>query len=85
MIPKIFLLFAMIIISVKVVKAIHKELFLLELCNDGFYDGGIMKRVATSNKTMRTNIRKNTLKTKKSQSVSNYASYGDYKKMRALS
>lgn len=85
MIPKIFLLFAMIIVSVKVVNAIYRELFLVELCNDGFYDGGIVRKVVTSNKTMRTNIRKNTLEPKKSQSISNYASYGDYKKMGALS
>lgn len=85
MIPKIFLLFAMVIISVKAVNAIHKELFLLELCNDGFYDGGIGQKVVTSNKAMRTNIRKNAFEKNKSQSISNYASYGDYKKMKALS
>ena len=86
MLPKLLLLFAMILISIRVINVIHNNLFIKELCKDGFYDGGIVIRPLVNNQIKRrvNDITKQTKQTKQTNN-SNYASYGAYKKMKALS
>lgn len=83
MLPKLLLLFAMILISIRVINVIHNNLFIKELCKDGFYDGGIMIRPSVNNQ-IRRRISNATKKVDKTSNT-NYASYGAYKKMKALS
>lgn len=83
MLPKLLLLFAMILISIRVINVIHNNLFIKELCKDGFYDGGIVIRPLVNNQIKRR-VNDITKQTKQTHNA-NYASYGAYKKMKALS
>lgn len=83
MLPKLFLLFAMMVISIRIINNIHSTLFRRELCNDGFYDGGVTLKPLISNQIKRK-INKRSIDTNEKIN-SNYASYGAYKKMKALS
>lgn len=85
MIPKLMLLIAFIIISVKIVNVIHNSLFLTELCRDGFYDGGIKSQNANLRNVNSKKARRSVAISSKPQTSTNYASYGAYKKMKALS
>lgn len=83
MLPKLFLLCAMMIISIRIITNIYSNLFMRELCKDGFYDGGVTLKPLISNQIKRK-INKLPIDTNKKIN-SNYASYGAYKKMKALS
>lgn len=85
MIPKLMLLVAFIIISVKIVNVIHNNLFLTELCKDGFYDGGIKIQNANLRNVNSKKTRRSVSINSRPQTSTNYASYGAYKKMKALS
>lgn len=85
MIPKLMLLVAFIIISVKIVNVIHNNLFLTELCKDGFYDGGIKIQNANLRNVNSKKARRSVAISSRPQTSTNYASYGAYKKMKALS
>lgn len=83
MLPKLLLLFAMMLISIRIINTIHSKLFVKELCKDGFYDGGFIAKPLISNQIKRS-VNKTAIKSNEKRNTS-YASYGAYKKMKALS
>lgn len=95
MIPRLLLLFAFIIISFKFFHIIHLQTFKSELCDDGFYTGGI-ERVVSRGESLRKPVAKKSYNSRrpainkpavshnssiKSNSSISYSSYEAYKKV----